>query len=183
MSTKSSSKGHNFKIGSKVFYPTHGAGSIKAQKNIEFQGEKKKYFEFKFIDAQLTVSTPVENVEMLGVRPVMSARAIKSGISVLKKKPAKKPKQADYNELIKHIQELDSRGALEAYVEIIQLCNGVMKQREKEGRLIPISIKKHAKTSTDHLIAELAVSSNIDLAKAAKQVKTATGLDIDLNRY
>lgn len=183
MSKKTSPSGTKFKIGSKVFYPTHGAGFIKAQKKIEFQGEKKQYFEFKFIDAQLTVSTPVENVEMLGVRPVMSAKDIKSGIAVLKKKPAKKPKQADYNELIKHIQELDSLGALEAYVEIIQLCNAVMKQREKEGRLIPVSIKKHAKTATDHLIAELAVSSNLDMSKAAKQVKTATGLEIDLERY
>ena len=39
----------DFEVGSKVFYPTHGAGWIKDKKEIEFNGEKKTYFEFDFI--------------------------------------------------------------------------------------------------------------------------------------
>lgn len=170
-------------VGSKVFYPTHGAGTIKGKKKIEFQGEKKEYFEFKFIDAQLTVSTPVENIGMLGVRPIMTLKAIRKFIEILKKKPAKKPKQSEYNDLIKHIQELDTHGDVTSYVEIVQLCNAVQKKREKEGRLIPVSIKKHRKTAMDLIIGEIAVAEDKTMQEAAIMFNKYTELDIDTDRY
>jgi CarD family transcriptional regulator len=167
-----------FDIGSKVFYPTHGAGSIKAKKFIEFQGEKKEYFEFKFIDAQLTVSTPVENVYNLGIRPVLTPKEIKSKIEVLKKKPTKKPKSSEYNDIITHIQELDILGEINAFVEIIQLCNSVRKTREKEGRLIPVSITKHFRTAIAHIIAELAISTDTDLEASAVKFTKFTAIEV-----
>jgi len=166
-----------FEIGSKVFYPTHGAGSIKARKFIEFQGEKKEYYEFKFIDAQLTVSTPVKNVYNLGIRPVLKAKEIKDKISVLKKKPLKKPKSSEYNDIINHIQELDLLGQIDAFVEIIQLCASVRKTREKEGRLIPISITKQSRTAIAHIIAELAIIHDTTLEEAAIKFTRFTGLE------
>lgn len=169
---------YEFGVGSKVFYPTHGAGFIKAEKNIEFQGEKQKYFEFAFIDAQLTVSTPVGNVNKLGVRPVMSAKEINSQIKILKTKPALKHKFKDYNELITHIEELDLKGDVDAYIEIIRLCNYVRKIREKEGRLIPVSINKYAKSSVNHLIAELAVTLDTDLESATTKFSKTTGIEL-----
>lgn len=170
-------------VGSKVFYPTHGAGRIKAQKKIEFQGEKKDYFEFEFIDAQLTVSTPIDNVQELGVREVMDVKDIRKIISELKKKPSKKPAHSDYNEIIKDIQDLDAVGEVGKFVEVIQLCNAVKSRREKEGRLIPVSIKKHIKTAIDHIIAEMAISEDTDLETAAKSFKRATGMDIETEKY
>jgi len=166
-----------FEIGSKVFYPTHGAGSIKAKKFIEFQGEKKEYYEFKFIDAQLTVSTPVENVYNLGIRPVLKAKDIKDKIAILKKKPLKKPKSSEYNDIITYIQELDLLGEIDAFVEIIQLCASVRKTREKEGRLIPVSITKQSRTAVAHIIAELAIIHDITLEEAAIKFTKFTGLE------
>lgn len=75
----------NFKIGSKVFYPSHGAGWIKGEKEIEFNGEKKRYFEFELITNLLSISTPVDNVDNLGIRPVLSKKEIVEKISILKK--------------------------------------------------------------------------------------------------
>jgi RNA polymerase-interacting CarD/CdnL/TRCF family regulator len=46
------------KVGSKVFYPSHGAGYIKREKEIEFNGEKKRYFEFELATNPLSISTP-----------------------------------------------------------------------------------------------------------------------------
>ena len=166
-----------FEVGSKVFYPTHGAGVIKARKMIEFQGIKNEYFEFQFIDAQLTVSTPVTNVYNLGIRPVLTPKQILDKISILKKKPSIKPKDSDYNELIVFIQDLDNQGDIDAFIQIIQLCNSVKKTREKEGRLIPVSITKHVKTSVGHIIAEIALTNDVDLEKAGQIFEKATGIE------
>ena len=43
------------KIGSKVFYPSHGAAKVIAEKEIEFNGEIKKYFEFEFVTNPLSI--------------------------------------------------------------------------------------------------------------------------------
>lgn len=169
---------YKFEVGSKVFYPTHGAGVIKAKKKIEFQGKKDEYFEFKFIDAQLTVSTPVSNVYNLGIRPVLSPKEIKDKISVLKKKPAIKPKGNDYNEIIGYIQELDEQGDIDTFISIIQTCNHVSKTRTKEGRLIPVSITKHLRTAVSHIVAEMALTNDITLEEAKERFKKITGLEL-----
>ena len=96
------------KVGSKVFYPSHGAGKVKAQKEIEFNGEKKKYFEFELITNLLSISTPVDNVDNLGIRPVLSKREIVEKISILKKNPSIDPKMKDFNLMLNTFKELAS---------------------------------------------------------------------------
>ncbi|HQC39261.1 MAG TPA: CarD family transcriptional regulator, partial [Candidatus Dojkabacteria bacterium] len=132
----------NFKIGSKVFYPSHGAGWIKGEKEIEFNGEKKRYFEFELITNLLSISTPVDNVDNLGIRPVLSKKEIVEKISILKKNPSIDPKMKDFNLMLNTFKELEESSSIESSIKIIQYCNHVKKVREKEGRLIPISIEK-----------------------------------------
>ena len=67
----------NFKVGSKVFYPSHGAGWIRNKKEIEFNGTKKMYYEFEFINSTLTVSSPIDNINNLNIRDVFSQKEIK----------------------------------------------------------------------------------------------------------
>jgi RNA polymerase-interacting CarD/CdnL/TRCF family regulator len=87
------------KVGSKVFYPSHGAGKVKGQKDIEFNGEIKKYFEFELITNPLSISTPVDNIDALGIREVLPTKQIMEEIKVLKKSPAKNPKAVSYTHL------------------------------------------------------------------------------------
>jgi hypothetical protein len=96
----------DFKVGSKVFYPSHGAGWIKDQKEIEFSGQKKMYYEFEFINSPISISTPLDNVNNLNIREVEPPEKIKEKISVLKKTPSKDPKTKDFNKLIEIFKKL-----------------------------------------------------------------------------
>ena len=164
-------------VESKIFYPSHGAGRIIKEKMIEFGGEKKKYFEFSFINKKLTISAPVQNINSLGIRLVKMPTYILDKIKVLKSKPISSPDVKDYNELMILIRDLDTKGEVEAFIEIIQYCNHEMQQRQKEGRLIPVSITKYVKTSIDHLVCEFAVSSGLDYEEALKQFRQLTGIN------
>lgn len=177
MNSKYITTDYTFEIGTKVFYPTHGAGWIKDRKFIEFQGKRKEYYEFEFVDNQLTVSTPVENINSLGIRPIMTPAEIESKIAILQKKPTLKPEQTDYNELMQFIQDLDNIGEIDAFIQIIQYCNNVKKGREKEGRLIPVSITKHIKTSIAHIVAELALTKGITVEEAEAEFKGLTAIE------
>ncbi len=169
-----------FKVGSKVFYPSHGAGWIKKEKEIEFNGEKKRYFEFELITNPLSISTPVDNVENLGIRYVLPADKIKESIKVLKKNPSLNPKVKDFNMMLNMFKDLEESSELGASIQIIQYCNYVKKTREKEGRLIPISIEKQLENAVRNIVGELAMSSGISLETASKHFLKITGIDVDI---
>lgn len=172
----------NLKVGSKVFYPLHGAGWIKNEKEIEFGGEKKKYFEFELITSLLSISTPVDNVQTLGVRPVLPTKDIKEKIKVLKKTPAIDPKVKDFNMMLNTFKELEESASIEDSIKIMQYCNFVKKEREKEGRLIPISIEKQLEGAIKNIVGELAVSSGATLEKATKTFAEITDIKVEITK-
>jgi RNA polymerase-interacting CarD/CdnL/TRCF family regulator len=165
-----------FKIGSKVFYPSHGAGWIKNRKEIEFNGEKKMYFEFAFINSPLTISTPIENVEKLNVREVFPQKDIKKKIATLKKIPFKNPKTTDFNKLMEIFKKLEEEATVESSIETIQYCNHIKRQREKDHRLIPVSIENELTQAVGDIVGELAVSAGLKLETAAKTFEKTTGI-------
>ena len=171
-----------FKVGSKVFYPSHGAGVIKREKPIEFNGEKKRYFEFELITNPLSISTPVENVGNLGIRPILSTKKIEGAIKILKKTPTIDPKVKDFNMMIKLFKDLEESSELGASIQIIQYCNHVKKVRIKEGRLIPITIEKQLEGAIRNIVGEIAVSAGITLKTASMKFTKITGIEADVEK-
>ncbi len=169
-----------FKVGSKVFYPSHGAGWIKDQKEIEFNDQKKMYFEFAFINSPISISTPLDNIENLNIRAVESPEQIKEKIKVLKKTPNKDPKTKDFNKLIEILRRLEKQATVESAIETIQYCNFVKKVREKDGRLFPVSIESELKRAVGDIVGELAVSSDIEFMAAAEIFREITGLTVEI---
>ena len=172
----------NFKVGSKVFYPSHGAGYIKRKKEIEFNGEKKKYFEFELATNPLSISTPVDNVENLGIREVLAVDDIKKAIKVLKKTPSINPKVKDFNMMIKLFKDLEESSEIGAPIQIIQYCNFVKDIRKKEGRLIPITIEKQLEGAIGSIVGELSVSSEISLEEASNIFTKLSGIEADIEK-
>jgi RNA polymerase-interacting CarD/CdnL/TRCF family regulator len=172
----------NLKVGSKVFYPSHGAGWVRAEKEIEFNGEIKKYFEFELVTNPLRISAPIENVENLGIRAVLPVEQIKDAIKELKKNPSVKPKVKDFNIMLNLFKDLEESSDLKASIQIIQYCNSVKKSREKEGRLIPVSIEKQIENAIRNIVGELAVSSGTTLKTASMNFSKITGIEVDIER-
>ena len=168
------------KIGSKVFYPSHGAAKVKAEKEIEFNGEIKKYFEFEFVTNPLSISTPVDNIDSLGIREILPLTKIKDAMKELKKNASKNPKVKDFNVMLNIFKDLEGSSDIHASVEIIQYCNYVKKTREKEGRLIPISIEKQLEEAVKNIVGELALATDTTLENASKTFSKATDIKVDV---
>lgn len=168
----------NLSVNSKVFYPSHGAGWVKGRKEIEFGGEKKKYYEFKFVNNSIAVSTPIENIEELNIRPVSSKKDIKAALKTLKSKPRVAPPQKSYNKRIEHIKNLCDNSTIEDFVTIIQYSNYIKNFREENKRAVPVQIRKYLKKSKDFIIGELAVSEGIEYEEALEKFEKETGLEV-----
>lgn len=136
----------------------------------------REYVDFEFINNPLSVSTPIDNVDSLGVREVYDTKEIKKKISVIKKERSKDLGTTDFNLISNILKTLEDKGEIDAFVEIVQYCNSIRDQREKDGRLVPSSIDRMQKNALENIACELAVSSDIEYGVALMDVASIMGI-------
>ncbi|SET72974.1 transcriptional regulator, CarD family [Natronincola peptidivorans] len=72
-----------FNIGDKISYPVHGAGIIEAIEEKEILGKSRKYYIMRIPLNNMKVMIPLDNVEDIGVRPVIGLKEVEEVIAVL----------------------------------------------------------------------------------------------------
>lgn len=72
-----------FSIGDRVVYPMHGAGIIDGIEEKEILGETRSYFVLHMPLKSMKVLLPVDNMESLGIRKIMSRETFDEVIKVL----------------------------------------------------------------------------------------------------
>jgi CarD family transcriptional regulator, regulator of rRNA transcription len=68
-----------YKVGDKVVYPHHGAGTVVKKEKREVLGEKREYLTIKILHNDMTVNVPSENAEKVGLRKVIGEDMVKTG--------------------------------------------------------------------------------------------------------
>src|SRR5207247_3669683 len=65
-----------YKIGEKVVYPHHGAGTIVKKESRDVLGQKREYLTIKILHNDMTVQVPSENAEKVGLRRVIGEKEV-----------------------------------------------------------------------------------------------------------
>ena len=60
-----------YKVGDKVVYPHHGAGTVVKKEKREVLGQKREYLTIQILHNDMTVKVPGENAEQVGLRTVI----------------------------------------------------------------------------------------------------------------
>ena len=63
----------NYNVGDMVTHPLHGAGVIAGFEIQRVDGKKREYYILKLPNGDMKVKIPVEAVDKVGVRPIISA--------------------------------------------------------------------------------------------------------------
>ena len=66
-----------YKVGDKVVYPHHGAGTVVKKESREVLGEKREYLTIQILHNDMTVNVPAENAEAVGLRKVINEDTVK----------------------------------------------------------------------------------------------------------
>jgi len=84
-----------FKVGETVVYPHHGAARVEAIETRLIRGEERQYLVLKVTQGdlknELTVRVPVDAVEDLGVRDVVSREGLEKVYNVLRQPYTEEP--------------------------------------------------------------------------------------------
>ena len=107
-----------FKKGDTVIYPQHGACLVQGSKKLVVDGVTREYLILKSVIGEMTLSVPVENADVVGVRPPVNADELDDLVSVLSKPDPRVP--SNWSRRFKNHQEKLKSGDVYQVAEVVR---------------------------------------------------------------
>ena len=116
-----------FKVGDKVVYPHHGAGTVVKKEQREVLGQKREYLTIKILHNDMTVMVPSCNAGKAGLRRIIDDEAVKKVLAVLADDISEMPK--NWNRRFKHNRDKIKTGDIYELAEVVR--NLAIREHEK----------------------------------------------------
>jgi CarD family transcriptional regulator len=107
-----------YKLGDKVVYPHHGAGTIVKKESREVLGQKREYLTIKILHNDMTVQVPAENAEKVGLRKVIDEKQVQVVLKTLTGGSTEMPK--NWNRRFKHNRDKMKTGDILELAEVVR---------------------------------------------------------------
>ncbi|QXM07280.1 CarD family transcriptional regulator [Crassaminicella indica] len=155
-----------FNIGDKVVYPMHGAGIIEAIEEKEILGKKRKYYIMKMPLGDMKVMIPLDNVEDIGLREIVSLKEVDQVVAVLNDDISKMPK--NWNR--RYRANMDKIRSGDIYEVAMVVRNLTLRDREKG---LSTGERKMLANAKQILISEIVLARGIEEKVAEDLIDTA----------
>src|SRR5881392_3850251 len=106
-----------YKVGDKVVYPHHGAGTIVKKESREVLGSKREYLTIKILHNDMTVQVPSENADAVGLRRVIGEKEVGGVFTALTGVSTEMPK--NWNRRFKHNRDKMKTGDILELAEVV----------------------------------------------------------------
>jgi CarD family transcriptional regulator len=116
-----------YKVGDKVVYPHHGAGTVVKKESREVLGEKREYLTIQILHNDMTVNVPAENADQVGLRKVINEDTVKEVVKALTGNGTIMPK--NWNRRFKHNRDKMKTGDIFELAEVVR--NLSLRDRDK----------------------------------------------------
>ncbi len=150
-----------YNIGDKIVYPMHGAGVIESIEEREILGQKKDYYVVKIPVGDMKVMIPINNVEDIGIREIISTKEADKVFAVLGEHDENA--NANWN---KRYRENMSKIKSGNIYEVAGVVRSLM-QREKDKGL-STGERKMLNSAKQILVSELVLAKNMEQLEIEK---------------
>ena len=107
-----------YKVGDKVVYPHHGAGTVVKKETREVLGEKREYLAIKILHNDMTVNVPADNADRVGLRKVIDEQMVSKVLKALTGSGTTMPK--NWNRRFKHNRDKMKTGDIFELAEVVR---------------------------------------------------------------
>ena len=107
-----------YKVGDKVVYPHHGAGTVIKKEKREILGQTREYLTIQILHNDMTVNVPVENAEKVGLRGVIEEDLVNVVVKALTAGESEMPK--NWNRRFKHNRDKMKTGDIFELAEVVK---------------------------------------------------------------
>lgn len=142
-----------FKIGDKVVYPMHGAGTIIGIEEKEVLSEKKQYYIMQLPIGEMKVMIPLDKVEEIGLREIITDEQIEEVYGLLRGDQDQMSK--NWNRRYRANMEKLRTGDVYEVSEVVR--NLTIREKEKG---LSTGEKKMLNSARQILISELVLAEN-----------------------
>ena len=157
-----------FKIGDKVVYPMHGAGTIVSIEQRELMGNSEDYYIIKMPVGGMKLMVPTSKVENVGIREVSDKLEADKVFSVLEKPKDPYVHDANWNKRYNLNAEKIKSGNILEVAEVVR----ELSHRHME-RGLSIGEKKMLTTAKNILLSEMVLSENLTHDVLDKEIEDA----------
>jgi len=148
-----------FKVGDTVVYPHHGAALIDAIERKSVEGKDREILVLRVQQGDLTVRVPAENVDLVGVRDVVSSEGLDRVFEVLRQPYVEEP--TNWSRRYKANLEKLASGDVVKVAEVIRDL-----WRRERDRGLSAGEKRMLAKARAVLISELALAEDTNEDKA-----------------
>ena len=109
----------SFSVGDNAVYPGHGVGKIVADETKEILGRKQTFYTVQIIENGMKIMIPQDNVESVGLRPIISKDEAAKVIGILREKTTKIDNQT-WNRRYREYMEKIKTGSVFEIAEVLR---------------------------------------------------------------
>ena len=107
-----------YKVGDKVVYPHHGAGTVIKKDKRKVLGEEREYLTIQILHNDMTVNVPTENADRVGLRKVIDETTVEQVLKALRGSGTTMPK--NWNRRFKHNRDKMKTGDIFELAEVVR---------------------------------------------------------------
>ncbi|WP_130819219.1 CarD family transcriptional regulator [Anaerococcus vaginimassiliensis] len=158
-----------FKIGDKIVYPMHGAGTIDSIEKKEFLGEVKDYFILKMPIGDMDISIPTSKINDMNIRDVITKEEGDKVLKILDEDPS--DMSENWTTRYRQNQEILKTGDV---YEIAKMVRNLAILDKDKG--LSTTEKKLLNRSRRILASELVMAGSLDKEEAEAMIDESIGL-------
>ena len=153
-----------FDIGDRVVYPMHGAGIIEAIEERGVGDGIQRYYVIRIPMGDMKVMIPIDSVEMVGIRGVITEDEVTKVLEVLSGTSSKM--SANWNRRYRANMEKIKSGSIFEVAEVVR--NLSLRDREKG---LSTGERKMLENARQILLSELALAKNLEETQIENMVE------------
>ncbi len=160
-----------FNIGDKVVYPMHGAGVIEGIEEKEILGEIKKYFILRLPLKNMKVMLPVDNIENIGLRNIISAELVEGIFTIMEEVRSEMPQ--NWNRRYRANLDKIKSGDI---ADVAIVVRDLMILDKEKG--LSTGERKMLNNSKQILVSELVLASDYPEKEVEERIKKAIAKEV-----
>lgn len=155
-----------FNIGDKVVYPMHGAGIIEGIEEKEILGEIQKYFILRLPLKNMKVMLPVDNIENIGLRSIVSMDVVNEVFDIMADSKSKMPQ--NWNRRYRANLEKIKTGDI---IDVAMVVRDLLILDNEKG--LSTGERKMLNNAKQILVSELVLASDLNEKEVEGKIKQA----------
>ncbi|MBU0516608.1 MAG: CarD family transcriptional regulator [Proteobacteria bacterium] len=153
-----------FQIGDLAVYPAHGVGRIESIEQREISGDKQDFYIMRILENDMIIMIPVENVQHVGLRNVITKKEVKAIYGILKERKARVNSQT-WNRRYRDYMDKIKTGALSEVAQVLRdLC---LLKGDKE---LSFGERKMLDTARNLLVKEISIATKVKEGDIEKNI-------------